>query len=252
MTTEPLVLLDVDGGVGVLTLNEPHARNPLSPGLVTGLIDHLQRLAADDSVRVVVLIGAGKGFSSGADLRRMRSASAMEDRAEYEDLLRLNRTVWNYPKPTIAAVHGFALGAGANLVGWCDLAVMEEDAIIGYPEVRAGVPSATVIPSLMRLVGRKVTNQLVLTGEPISAAEAAAVGLVNKVCGKGEARSRALELARVIASREPSAVALTKRIVQTTTDMAYDQAIEYAREVRVISRLRDGFDVQVRQGGSGQ
>jgi methylglutaconyl-CoA hydratase len=252
MTTEPIVKLDLTSHIAVLTLNEPEARNPLSPNLVVNLIDHLDRLARDDDVRVIVMAGAGKGFSSGADLRRMRTAKAFEDRAEYDDILRLNRAVWNHPKPTIAAVHGFALGAGANLVAWCDLAIMDENAIIGYPEVRAGVPSATVIPSLMRLVGRKSMYELVLTGVPISAAEARQIGLVGRVAPAGQALAQAMDLAQVIASRDPSAVAFTKKIAQTTTDMSYAQAVEYAKEMRVMSRLRDGFEIQIRQGGSSQ
>jgi methylglutaconyl-CoA hydratase len=250
MSTEPLVGLEIQDHTAVLTLNEPEARNPLSPDLVVLLADHLDQLADEDDVRVIVLVGAGKGFSAGADLRRMRTASPVEDRDEYDDILRLNRAVWNHPKPTIAAVHGFAMGAGANLVGWCDLAVMDEEALIGYPEVRAGVPSATVIPSLMKLVGRKSMYELILTGQPISAAEAHRVGLVNCVAPAGRAFEQAMDLAGVIASREPAAVAFTKKIAQTTTDMAYAQGVEYAKEMRVMSRLRDGFDVQIKQGGS--
>jgi len=246
--TEPIVELERADAIAILTLNEPQARNPLSPPLVRSLTSMLKDLAGDDAVRVVILAGAGRGFSAGADLRRMRAASAWEDRAEYEELLELNRTVWSYPKPTIAAVHGFALGAGANLMSWCDLAIAEEDTKIGYPEVTAGVPSATVVPTLMRLVGRKQLYELVLTGEPFTARQACEAGLVNRVARPGEARADALELARTIAGREPTAIAMTKKIVQTTTDMSYSHAVEYAREMRVISRLRDGFEVQVPQG----
>lgn len=250
MLVTTIVTTEVSDTVAVVILNEPEARNPLSPLLVETLITVLERLAEDDSVRVVVLTGAGRGFSAGADLRRMRSATPTEDRDEYSDILRLNRTLWNFPKPTIAAVHGFALGAGANLMSWCDMAVLDQDAIVGYPEVRAGVPSATVIPTLMRLVSRKTLYELVLTGEPFNAAQAVEVGLANRVAAPGEALAEARNLATIVASREPAAVGFTKKIVQTTTDMSYAHAVEYAREMRVISRLRTGFDVQVSQGGS--
>jgi methylglutaconyl-CoA hydratase len=250
MTTSTRVKVEIADAIATVTLNEPEARNPLSPELVVTLTDRLNELANDDAVRAIVLVGAGKGFSAGADLRRMRTARPLEDRDEYDAILELNRAVWNHPKPTIAAVHGFALGAGANLVGWCDLAVMDEEAVIGYPEVRAGVPSATVIPSLMRLVGRKSMFDLILTGVPISATEAQQIGLVTRVAPAGKALPQALDLAGIIASRDPGAVAFTKKIAQTTTDMAYGQAVEYAKEMRVMSRLRDDFDVQIRQGGS--
>lgn len=249
MPEDSLVLVSRESGIAALTLNEPEARNPLSPGLVRELTARLTELADDDSIRAVVLTGAGRGFCAGADLRRMRSASPLDDRAEYDSILVLNRLLWGYLKPTIAAVHGFALGAGANLMNWCDMAVAEEDTRIGYPEVRAGVPSATVIPTLMRTVGRKRMYELILTGELISAAEAERIGLVNRVVGAGQALKTAIEMATTIAAHHPSAVRITKQIVEVTTDMAFQQALDYAKELRVISRLRDDFTVEVRAGG---
>jgi methylglutaconyl-CoA hydratase len=250
MPVDQLVELGIDSGVATLTLNEPQARNPLSPGLVYLLTSHLRTLADDQEVRAVVLVGAGKGFSAGADLRRMRTAKPLEDRDEYDRILDLNRTLWRYPKPTIAAVHGFAMGAGANLMSWCDIAIADTTALIGYPEVKAGVPSATVIPSLMRAVSRKRMYELVLTGVPMSAHEALEAGLISRVAETGKAYETALEIARLIAGHHPSAVALTKEIIHVTTDMAYDQAIVYAKDLRVIARLREDFTVEVPQGRS--
>ena len=249
MPEDSLVLVGRESGIATVTLNEPQARNPLSPGLVDELTARLTGLAGDDDVRAVVVTGAGRGFCAGADLRRMRSASALEDRDEYNSILVLNRLLWSYVKPTIAAVHGFALGAGANLMNWCDMAIVEEDARIGYPEVKAGVPSATVIPSLMRTVSRKRMYELILTGELISAAEAERIGLVNRVVPPGQALKAATELAATIAAHHPSAVQMTKEIVRVTTDMAFQQALDYAKELRVISRLRDDFTVEVKAGG---
>ena len=244
-----LVLLDRDGAVAWLTLNEPEARNPLSPGLVDQLTDHLRGLADDEDIRVVILTGAGRGFCAGADLRRMRSATPLEDRDEYDSILVLNRTLWEYPKPTIAAVHGFAMGAGANLMSWCDLVVIDENARVGYPEVRAGVPSATVVPTLMRTLGRKRMYELLLTGDPITAAEAHQLGLVNQVAPAGEVIAYARKLAARIEVHNPSAIRLTKEIVKVTTDMPYHQALEYAKDLRVIARLRADFSVEISQGG---
>ena len=246
---QALVLEQCEDGIAVVTLNEPEARNPLSPDLVRQLTRVLQRLATEDDVRVVVLTGAGKGFCAGADLRRMRAASPLEDRDEYDEILILNRLLWGYPKPTIAAVHGFAMGAGANLMSWCDLALAEEDARIGYPEVKAGVPSATVIPTLMRTVGRKRMYELVLTGLPIPPDEAARIGLINRVVPSGAVVKAALDLAGSIAEHHPQAVRFTKEIIRTTTDMSFDQSLTYAKDLRVISRLRDDFRVEIRQGG---
>ncbi len=250
MSGEQFVLERRQGQVAVVTLNEPEARNPLSPQLVRDVTAVLQRLASDPDVRVVVLTGAGRGFCAGADLRRMRSASPLEDRDEYDEILILNRLLWGYPKPTISAVHGFAMGAGANLMSWCDMALVEEDARIGYPEVKAGVPSATVIPTLMRTVGRKRMFELVLTGLPIPPEEAAAIGLVNRVVPRGTVVEAAMTLAGQIAEHHPQAVRFTKEIIKTTTDMSFDQSLTYAKDLRVISRLRDDFKVEISQGGS--
>ena len=249
MTERELVLLDKDDATAVVTLNEPEARNPFSPGLVDALTMVLRDLAANDEVRVVILTGAGRGFCAGADLRRMRAATAMEDRDEYDSILVLNRLLWEYPKPTIAAVHGFALGAGANLMSWCDLAVVDEEASIGYPEVRVGVPSATVIPTLMRTLGRKRMYELVLTGEPITAQEAHALGLVNRVAPAGEALAHAKALAARINVHSPQAIRLTKEVVRVTTDMQYGPALEYGKDLRVLARLGADFEVTVSQGG---
>jgi methylglutaconyl-CoA hydratase len=241
-----LVRVDKEGTIVILTLNEPAACNPLSPGLVDQLTATLKALEADDSVRVVILTGAGRGFCAGADLRRMRAATPLEDRDEYGSILVLNRTLWEYAKPTIAAVHGFALGAGANLMSWCDLAVADEEARIGYPEVRVGVPSATVVPTLLRTVGRKRMYELLLTGEPVGADQAKSLGLINEVAPAGEVLSRARLLGSRIAVHNLDAVRLTKEIVRVTTDMAYDPALEFAKELRVIARLLPDFSAEVR------
>lgn len=249
MPDNQLVLLDREDAVAVVTLNEPEARNPLSPGLVDQLTETLRTIATDDNVRVVILTGAGKGFCAGADLRRMRSATPLEDRDEYDSILALNKTLWEYPKPTIAAVHGFALGAGANLMSWCDLVVIDEEARVGYPEVRAGVPSATVVPTLMRTLGRKRMFELLLTGDPVTAQEALDLGLVNQVAPAAEVLAHARKLAARIEVHNPEAIRLTKHIVKITTDMPYHQALEYAKDLRVIARLRKDFTVEISQGG---
>jgi methylglutaconyl-CoA hydratase len=248
-TRQQFVLRTVEDQVATLTLNEPEARNPLSPELVDQLTDHLREAAADPGVCVVIVTGAGKGFSAGADLRRMRAASPLEDRDEYDRILDLNRLLWGYPKPTISAVHGFALGAGANLATWCDLTIIDAAAKIGYPEVKAGVPSATVIPTLMRLVGRKRMYELILTGMTLTADEALDAGLVTRVAAAGTVYETACELAATLAGVNPSALRYTKEIVQQATDMSYGQAIVYAKDLRVISRLRPDFRVEIAAGG---
>jgi methylglutaconyl-CoA hydratase len=244
MSNERL-LVEKKPPVAIVTLNEPAKRNPFSPALVRKMTSELQQLAHDDEVVVVIFTGAGTAFSGGADLREMRKATALEDRGEYEHILELNRLVWNYPKITISAINGPALGLGANLVGWSDLAIAEEHATLGYPEVRAGIASATVIPALLRLVGRKEMNEMLFTGKPVDAAEAHRLGLVNRVVPRGRSLQAAMELAQEICQNAPHGLAFTKEVVRTATDMEYGKALEYARDIRVISRLHPKFQTRI-------
>ena len=242
---DPRLLIDMKPPIAIITLNEPEKRNPFSPTLVREMIVALEDIAANEKIIAVIFTGAGSAFSGGADLREMRKATALEDRGEYEHILTLNRLVWNYPKVTISAVNGPALGLGANLVGWSDLAIAEERATIGYPEVRAGIASATVIPALLRLMGRKAMNEMLFTGRPINAAEAHRLGLVNRVVGNGDSLAAATELALEIAQNAHHGLAFTKEVVRTATDMEYNKALEYARDIRVISRLHPKFQARI-------
>ena len=242
---ERRVLTDREPPHAVLTLHEPDKRNPFSPRMVQELVAALEKLADDDEIAVVIFTGAGPAFSGGADLREMRRASALEDRGEYERILALNRLVWNYPKVTICAVNGPALGLGAGLVGWADMAIADERATFGYPEVKAGIPSATVIPGLLRLIGRKAMNELVYTGRAISAAEALRLGLINRVVSDGAALEQAKALAHEVAANAHHGLAFTKEIVRVATDMEYSKALEYARDIRVLSRLHPKFQARI-------
>jgi methylglutaconyl-CoA hydratase len=231
--------------IAIVTLNEPDKRNPFSPTLVKEMTAALEAIASDDELVVVIFTGAGSAFSGGADLREMRKATALEDRGEYEHILALNRLVWNYPKVTISAVNGPALGLGAALISWSDLAIAEERASVGYPEVRAGIASATVIPALLRLIGRKAMNEMLFTGRAVDAAEAYRLGLVNRVVPNGTSLAAATALALEIAQNAHHGLAFTKEVVRTTTDMEYSKAIEYARDIRVISRLHPKFQARI-------
>jgi len=247
MSIADRLLIEKRAPVAIITLNEPDKRNPFSPLLVRQMTKMLEEIVVDDNIVVVIFTGAGTSFSGGADLREMRKAAPLEDRAEYEHILTLNRLVWNYPKVTISAVNGPALGLAANLVGWSDLAIAEERATIGYPEVKAGIASATVIPALLRLIGRKAMNELLYTGRAVNALEAQRIGLVNRVVANGESVAAAIELAHEIARNSHHGIAFTKEVVRTTTDMEYGKSLEYARDIRVISRLHPKFQDRINE-----
>jgi methylglutaconyl-CoA hydratase len=230
------VLVRTTDGVAVVTLNDPERRNPLSPALVSTLLRELEDLASNSSCRAVVLTGAGRGFCAGADLGRMAASTVAEDREEYGTIITLNKTLWGYPKPTVAAVHGFALGGGCSLMCWCDFAIVEEGTQMGFPELLAGLPATTVIPTLLRLVGRRTMLELVLLGQSIDTARAVEIGLASQAVPTGEAVKTAMEMARALAANDPTAMRMTKEIVRTVEDAAYDESITYAKEIRVLAR----------------
>jgi enoyl-CoA hydratase/carnithine racemase len=231
-----LVLVDVADGIGVVTLNEPERRNPMSPALIAELTRALEDLAADDACRTVVLRGAGRGFCAGADMSRMAVTSVAEDREEYDAIVALNHLVWGYVKPTVAAVHGFALGGGCSLMNWCDFAIVEESTRMGFPEVAVGLPSTTVVPTLLRCVGRKATLEFILLGRGISPARAEQTGLIFQRVPEGEAFETAMDLARTLASHDPDAVRQTKEIVRMVSELPYEPSIAYAKDARVLAR----------------
>jgi len=183
---EPVLLEALEEGVLRLTLNRPAARNALSVALMTALAQALDRAAADQACRVVVIAGAGPAFCAGHDLREMRSDNS---RAAYERVFAqcsaLMLQIVHLAKPVIAEVHGIATAAGCQLVATCDLAVAAEDARFATPGVNIGLFCSTPMVALTRAVGRKPAMEMLLTGDFVDAATARAIGLVNRVVPRG-------------------------------------------------------------------
>src|SRR5215813_12884592 len=181
-SAEPLLLREDKDGVARLTLNRPRQFNALSQDLLTALQQAFDEIAADASVRVVVLAGAGKAFCTGHDLKEMR---ARRDKAFvkalFEQCSRMMMTIPKLPQPVIARVHGVATAAGCQLVAACDLAVAAEEATFATPGVKIGLFCTTPMVPVSRAVGRKRAMQMLLTGEEIDAATALDWGLVNRV-----------------------------------------------------------------------
>jgi enoyl-CoA hydratase len=210
MTTESAVLTERRGSVLVITLNRPEARNAVDAALARGLGRALETLDADDGLAVGVLTGAGQAFSSGMDLKAFVSG----ERPVYGD--RGFAGIVERPplKPLIAAVEGFALAGGCEIALACDLIVSARDARFGIPEVKRSLVAAG--GALLRLPQRlpfAVAMELALTGEPIGAERAHALGLVNALAEPGGALDAALSLAEGIAANGPLAVEATKRIM---------------------------------------
>jgi len=234
MTDEILLRSDEDG-IATLTLNRPEKRNALSAALVAALQSALDAVAADRSVRVVVIAANGPVFSSGHDLKEIR---ALGDAAKIEELFvacsRMMTAISELPKPVIAKVHGMATAAGCQLVAACDLAVASTNATFATPGVNTGAFCATPGVALSRTVTRKHALEMLLTGDPISAERAEEIGLVNRAVPPERLDAEVAALARRIASKSPGALASGKRLFARQLEMPLREA--YSLASRVISK----------------
>ncbi len=205
--------LERRGHVGVVWLNRPKALNAVNSAMCTAAGEALEEITADPELRVCVITGAGEAFSSGADLKAL--AAGEKIRAEGHPEWGFAGIVCHYiPKPVIAAVNGFALGGGTEILLACDLAVIDETAPLGLPEVKRGLMAgAGGMLRLNKQIPQKIALEMAFTGEPISAETAKAWGLVNRVAPVGQALSCALDLAEVIVGNAPVAVQVSKRIM---------------------------------------
>ncbi|NGP07194.1 crotonase/enoyl-CoA hydratase family protein [Rhodococcus sp. 14C212] len=214
--TEPAARYERRGGVAVITLNRPRALNAVNAALATAVGTLLERAEADDDVRVVVLTGAGRAFCAGADLKALATGESIAADGHPEWGFAGYAQHW-ISKPTIAAVNGFALGGGTELVLASDLAVVDEDAKLGLPEVKRGLfAAAGGVIRLQQQIPRKIALEIALTGEPISATQGQELGLVNRVAPAGTALEVALALAETIAANAPLSVRESKSMIHRT------------------------------------
>lgn len=218
-------------GLVTLTLNRPEAFNALSEALMTELQTTLDTLAQDDNVRVVVLAGAGKAFCAGHDLREMRAQPSL---AYYQKLFqqcgKLMLRIQSLPVPVIARVHGIATAAGCQLVAMCDLAVAASTAKFAVSGVNLGLFCSTPGVALTRNLGRKAAFEMLVTGEFISAAQAQAKGLVNRIAEPDQLDAELAKLVDVILAKPRVAVALGKRLfyrqIENGIEAAYTDAAQ--------------------------
>jgi len=213
---ESPVLVEMTDGVATLTLNRPAVLNALDDGTYRGLETALEDLEARDGLRALVLTGAGdRAFSAGADLTYMRALDG-ESRQEFILLTyRVTNRLAYFPRPTVAAIRGYALGGGFELVMACDLRVAGADAQFGLPEITLGsIPGSGGVQRLPLLVGPTRAKELILTGRRLSAEESLIWGLVNQVVPPDRVLDTATELARTIARHNPVAVEYAKMALQ--------------------------------------
>jgi enoyl-CoA hydratase len=240
--TEPLndaVLTEARDGVQVITINRPAARNAINGDVARGIAAALDELDGSDALRVGVLTGAGGTFSAGMDLKGFLAGDlpVIEGRG-------LGGLTEAPPrKPLIAAVEGWALAGGFELLLACDLVVAAETARFGVPEVKRGlIAGAGAALLLTQRIPQAIALELLLTGDPIDAARAAVLGLVNRVVPEGSALDGALELAATIAANGPLAVAVTKQIARSAPDWTMDVA--WSRQSELMAPVFVSEDAQ--------
>jgi enoyl-CoA hydratase/carnithine racemase len=217
------VLLSEDlGPVRRLTMNRPKSLNALSGELISAMSDAFASAGKDESVRVVILRGAGRAFCAGYDLNEDAEAGSKDVAGWYEELrdsAAHMMEIFDNPKPVIAQVHSYCLAGGCDLMMICDLCVCSEDAFFGEPEIRFGSGVVTMV--MPWLLGSRKAKELLYTGEDrINARDALAMGLVNRVVGIEELDDATLELANEIAKNDPVAIAMTKKSINRAWEVA--------------------------------
>jgi len=233
----PVLLRETLGSIAVLTLNRPDARNSLSEGLIGELHAALKDVCDDTNVRAVVIAANGPAFSSGHDMKELtaRRTDADRGRAYFAGIMTacsaMMQAIVHLPKPVVAAVQGIATAAGCQLVASCDLAVASEAATFATPGVDIGLFCSTPMVALSRNVPRKQAMEMLLTGEPISAARARDIGLINRVVAAGTERDAAIALAQQVALKSAHTIKLGKAAFYRQAEMSLADAYRYAAEV---------------------
>jgi methylglutaconyl-CoA hydratase len=239
--------LSFDSGITTLTLNRPDKRNAISFELIDELIRALTEVK-DSNARVLILTGAGKAFSSGLDLDNLRALIGRTPEQNLQDsrsIVTLLRTLYEFPKPTIAAVNGAAIAGGTGLALLCDFTLAVPEAKFGYTEVRIGFVPAIVSTFLLRQVGEKIARDLLLTGRIFDAEEALRIGLLKEIVPPEKLMDRAHELAAQLMESSPLSLAYTKRLLTDHARAELDSQIEAAiREnagIRTTADFREGI-----------
>lgn len=234
---QPILLRETISSIALLTLNRPAARNSLSEGLIGEVHAALNDISGDAGIRAVVLAANGPAFCAGHDLKELtaRRSDADRGRAYFAQIMNacsaMMQAIVHLPKPVVASVQGIATAAGCQLVASCDLAVASEAAAFATPGVDIGLFCSTPMVALSRNVPRKQAMEMLLTGEPVSAATAQSIGLVNRVVSAGTERDAAIALAERVALKSAYTVKLGKEAFYRQAEMSLADAYRFAAEV---------------------
>jgi methylglutaconyl-CoA hydratase len=239
--------LAYDGGIATVTLNRPEKRNAISYELIEDLLVAFAEVTKSKAL-VLIVTGAGKAFSSGMDLENLKALIGRSPEQSLQDsqiMARLFRTLYDFPRPTIAAVNGAAIAGGTGLATLCDFTLAVPEAKFGYTEVRIGFMPAIVSTFLLRQVGEKVARDLLLTGRLFDAEEAHRIGLINEIVPADNLMTRARELAAQLMENSPASLLYTKRLLSDSAraemDAPIDAAVRENAAIRATPDFREGI-----------
>lgn len=225
MTEQP-ILSQVENRIGFITLNRPTAMNTFTPQFADELDGALWAMERDEAVRVIVIRAAGKHFCTGISLDQFRDKSALEYRRFLHRIDAFYHTLERLNKPTIASVHGYAVANGAGLSFACDLTVAADTATFGTTAINVGLICLGPAAPMAKLIGRKKTLEMILTGDMIGAAEAERLGLVNKVVPEADLAAETQKLAEKLVAKSPLALRVGKEGLRRLQDVPYHQGLE--------------------------
>ncbi len=237
------ITLSYENRVALLTLNRPDKRNAISFELVDEVLAALAEVEKSDAL-VLVLTGAGKAFSGGLDLENLKALIGRSQEQNVKDtrtMAKLFRTIYDFPKPTVAAVNGAAIAGGTGLATLCDITIASTEAKFGYTEVRIGFLPAIVSAFLIRQIGEKQARDLLLTGRIFDAQEAYRIGLINEVVEPDRLMPRVKEIVGVLLENSPISVIATKKLINSFGTAELDEQIELGVIANAQSRTTKDF-----------
>jgi methylglutaconyl-CoA hydratase len=241
------IQLTYDSGIATITLNRPDKRNAISFDLIDDLLRALMEVETSDAL-VLIVTGAGTAFCSGMDLENLKALigrSAEQNLKDSETIVRLFRSLYEFPKVTIAAVNGAALAGGTGLALLCDFTLAVPEAKFGYTEVRIGFVPAIVSTFLLRQVGEKQARDLLLTGRIFEAEEAFGMGLISEIVAPENLMARARELAAVLLQNSPASLRATKKLLsdhaRAELDAQVGSAVRENAAIRTTADFREGI-----------
>ena len=231
-TFKNIILSKNNNGISRIILNDPKTYNSLSLLTINSLIAVFKTLEKDKKTKVIIIEGAGKGFSAGHNLNEIQS---LKNKTSYQKLFnqcsKLMMNIINHNKPVIAKVHGAAFAAGCQLVASCDLAFSSKEAIFSTPGVNIGLFCSTPMVALSRKVNKKKAMQMLLTGEPIKASYAKEIGLINDCFTKSKLETEIMKIAKIISSKSSVTLNIGKGAFYKQLEMPLDKAYKYTSKI---------------------